>query len=180
MRGGNEETADGLVTEISFVCFAGVAISATGGDPPAADRQPPAANYSAWGALAPTALRLFEQAYDGCAQVGVGIVPELGDQRMAVERCLHDATLNAATAPVDDTQLAQTLRVRRRDVLFDNRLDVARRETVQIEEPVNGQVEPGHLAYSTVTDVLMPPRTEKSPTTFMRRGAQAATRSSRI
>ena len=34
--------------------------------------------------------------------------------------------------------------------------------------------------YSAVTTVLMPPRTEKSPTTVMRRGCSAATRSSRI
>ena len=37
-----------------------------------------------------------------------------------------------------------------------------------------------YFAYVAVTVVLMPPRTEKSPTTVMRRGAHAATRSSRI
>ena len=36
------------------------------------------------------------------------------------------------------------------------------------------------LTYVAVTTVLMPPRTEKSPTTVMRRGCRAATRSSRI
>jgi hypothetical protein len=36
------------------------------------------------------------------------------------------------------------------------------------------------LTKVAVTTVEMPPRTEKSPTTVMRRGAQAATRSSRI
>ena len=35
-------------------------------------------------------------------------------------------------------------------------------------------------SYRAVTVVVMPPRTEKSPTTTMRRGEQAATRSSRI
>ena len=34
--------------------------------------------------------------------------------------------------------------------------------------------------YDAVTTVLMPPRAEKSPTTVMRLGAHAATRSSRI
>lgn len=34
--------------------------------------------------------------------------------------------------------------------------------------------------YSAVTRVVMPPRAVKSPTTVMRRGAQAATRSSRM
>src|SRR4051794_25602187 len=36
------------------------------------------------------------------------------------------------------------------------------------------------FSYSAVTTVLIPPRTEKSPTTVMRRGRMAATRSSRI
>ena len=36
------------------------------------------------------------------------------------------------------------------------------------------------FVYVEVTTVLMPPRTEKSPTTVMRRGWRAATRSSRI
>ena len=35
-------------------------------------------------------------------------------------------------------------------------------------------------SYVTVTTVLIPPRTVKSPTTVMRRGWMAATRSSRI
>ena len=36
------------------------------------------------------------------------------------------------------------------------------------------------LSYSAVTVVVIPPRAEKSPITVMRRGAQTATRSSRI
>ena len=62
--------------------------------------------------------------------------------------------------------------MRRVHVLLDDRLDVARREGVEIErafdrDPVGHVTRPYRLA---VTTVLMPPRTEKSPTTVIRRG----------
>ena len=47
-----------------------------------------------------------------------------------------------------------------------------------------GTLAPWHFdyfpSYVAVTVVVIPPRAEKSPTTVMRRGRQAATRSSRI
>ena len=49
-------------------------------------------------------------------------------------------------------------------------------QTAQPVPPAANQA----FSYVAVTVVLIPPRTEKSPTTVMRRGAQAATRSSRI
>jgi hypothetical protein len=52
---------------------------------------------------------------------------------MALERRLHDAALNAATAPVNDPHFEQTGLAGGVHVLFDDRRDVARREGVQVE-----------------------------------------------
>lgn len=98
---------------------------------------------------------------------------------MPLERLLYDAALHAATAAVDESNLAQARGVRGAHVFFDKGPDVARCEGVQIQRAFDRDAV-RHAAYVAVTTVLMPPRTEKSPTTVMRRGPHAATRSSRI
>src|SRR5262249_46799162 len=106
---------------------------------------------------------------------------------MALERGLDDSALNATTAAVDETHRAEP-RVRRRvHVLFHNGADVGWREGVEIDLCFDWDadrhrlgVAAGACRYSAVTVVLIPPRTEKSPTTVMRRGRMAPTRSSRI
>ena len=80
------------------------------------------------------------------------------------------------------------------DVLVDDGRDVARGEGVEIEDIFDWDFVRIHtltvsgchfrfyspFTYPAVTVVVIPPRAEKSPTTVMRRGAQTATRSSRI
>jgi hypothetical protein len=60
-------------------------------------------------------------------------IPEFEDERVSFERLLHDAALHAATAAVNEPDLAQTAVPRGRDVLFDNGWDVARSESVEVE-----------------------------------------------
>ena len=73
--------------------------------------------------------------------MGAGVVPELGDEGMTLERLLDDAALDAAAAAVNEAQRAQTARVRGRDVLLDHRRDILRRERVQIELRLDGKLE---------------------------------------
>ena len=126
----------------------------------------------------------------------VVIVPEFDHFRVPFERRLDDAALDAAAAAVDDPDLVQAGGSSRVDVFVDDRGDVARTEGVEIDLVLDGNAnrfvshsvspEPEpcapqpFLVYSAVTTDLMPPRTEKSPTTVMRRGWSDATRSSRI
>jgi hypothetical protein len=136
------------------------------------------------------------------------IVPELDDLGVPFEGCLDDAALDAAAASVDDAHLMEAGGGCCIDVFVNDRGHVARRERVKIELVLdrNSQrlfghgdgsaicdlrarlyaLSPGLSAlgpfevYSALTIVLIPPRTEKSPTTVMRRGWSVATRSSRI
>ena len=105
------------------------------------------------------------------------IISKRFDLRQPIECRLHDTTLNAAATSVNHADLMEPGFGSRGDVLFDDRRDVARREGMQIELALDRYF---HFLYSAVTTVLIPPRTEKSPTTVMRRGWMAATRSSRI
>jgi hypothetical protein len=118
------------------------------------------------------------------------VVKKLNDQRVPLQDPLDDSALHTFTASVNQSDFGKSRRVRFVQVLFDDGGNVSRGEGVQIERFVHGKPERvlflhcygivEDLSYRTVTSVLMPPRTEKSPTTVMRRGWQAATRSSRI
>jgi hypothetical protein len=116
---------------------------------------------------------------------------------MLVERALHESALHALAAPVNQPDLPKPRCVSRPDVLFHHVDDVARRERVEIQrildrhfvhvsKPPAPQREaspapPGEASsYSAITDVVIPPRAEKSPVTVIRFGLHAATRSSRI
>src|SRR3954452_17814955 len=48
------------------------------------------------------------QASDGGAEVSGGVVPELGDTRMAIESRLHDAALHASTAAMNQADFQQS------------------------------------------------------------------------
>ena len=130
-----------------------------------------------------------------------GIVPEFRDARVPVEHRLNDATLNASPATVNQPHLVQTGRSRGLDVIGDDAGDIARRERVQVELGFDWDMNRIHespwlppaspnracpsaagygFEYSAVTTVLIPPRTEKSPTTVIRLGRSASTRTSRI
>jgi hypothetical protein len=62
-----------------------------------------------------------------------GVIPEFQNQRVPIERRLHDATLYSATAAVHDPHFRQPRLRRRPDVLFDNRGDVPRRKGMKVE-----------------------------------------------
>jgi hypothetical protein len=108
-----------------------------------------------------------------------------------LERCLNDPALDPFAAAVYEADFAQAGPTGSHDVLIDNRTDVSRLKGVEVDLGLDGQamhvsllssffLRPSYFLYVAVTVVLMPPRTEKSPTMVMRRGPHAATRSSRI
>jgi hypothetical protein len=69
-----------------------------------------------------------------------GCVPEFRDERVPIERLLHDAALHAAPAAVDEANLAQARRVRGVHVLVHNGFDVAGCEGVQIQRAFDRDV----------------------------------------
>ena len=69
-----------------------------------------------------------------------GCVPEFRDERVPIERLLHDAALHAAAAAVDESNLPQARGMRRVHVLFDNGLDVTGCEGVQIQRAFDRDV----------------------------------------
>jgi hypothetical protein len=69
----------------------------------------------------------------GRPEVCLRCIPELDDERMAFERLLDDAALNAPSAPVNETDLAETAFPGGVHVLLHDRFDVARVEGVQVE-----------------------------------------------
>ena len=85
-------------------------------------------------------LRSVLEAGDGGAEVRLARVPELGDEGMPLECLLHDAALDALAAAVNQPDLAQARLVRGVHLLLDDRLDIARREGVEIEERLDGDV----------------------------------------
>lgn len=60
-------------------------------------------------------------------------VPELLDERMSIERLLHDPALHAFAASVNEPHFAKPRFVRGGDVVGDDRRNVARREGVEVE-----------------------------------------------
>ena len=64
-------------------------------------------------------------------------IPELDDERMPIERLLNDAALNATAAAVNETDFAESRIVRRVHVLFNDRLDVARIEGMEVDGAFN-------------------------------------------
>ena len=67
------------------------------------------------------------------AEMRVAAVPELGDERMPLERLLDDPALDAFAAAVNEADLPQACVVRRVHVLLDDRFDIPGRERVQVE-----------------------------------------------
>ena len=115
---------------------------------------------------------------------------------MTVQGALDEATLNTAPPPVNQADFPEAGRMRGPHVLLDHILHLTRREGMQVERildryfvhcrvAVRGpqvalRTPDQSASYSATTDVVMPPRAEKSPVTVIRFGLQAATRSSRI
>ena len=73
------------------------------------------------------------QPGDRCAEVRLGGVPELHDERMLLECLLDDAALNAPAASMNQPDFAKTGLVGGADVLGDDGSHVARCEGMEIE-----------------------------------------------
>ena len=129
---------------------------------------------------------LFAESRDCGSKVCLQSIPEFDDERMLLEHLLDDAALNTLAAPVNHSNLTESRLVRCVDVFLHHGCDVTRSKGMQVDLIFDGNAVCHRCAhyfgegYDAVTTVLIPPRTEKSPTTVMRLGAQAATRSSRI
>jgi len=76
---------------------------------------------------------MVRQARHGGAKMGFSGVPELRDQRMPLERLLHDPALDPLAAAVYEADFAETRFMGCAHVLFHDRLDIPRRERVQIQ-----------------------------------------------
>ena len=74
------------------------------------------------------------QTRDRRAEVRLPCVPELLDERMRFERGVHDATLDALAAAMNETNLTMSGRVRLFYVGDDDLLHVARMERVKVDE----------------------------------------------
>ena len=122
--------------------------------------------------------RASAQAGDGGAEMRLRRIPEFDDQRVTFVGRLHASALHTRPAPVNQPHEPQSFGLGRGDVLLDHRRNVARVKRVKVERI--GDRDVGYFTYSAVTVVVMPPRAEKSPMTFIFRGAHALTRSSRI
>lgn len=125
------------------------------------------------------------QPRDSSPEVGARIVVETTHEGMLCERPVNDGSLDADAAAVHQPHFAQACGVRFVHVFLDHRRDIAGLEGVQVELGFDGNSDRLVVHYSSasktaVTEAERPPRTENSPTMVMRRGWQAATRSSRI
>src|SRR5436189_6128415 len=109
----------------------------------------------------------------------VRVVPELGDERKSVEDGLDDGALHALTASVNEADFDETGVVRGGDVLLDDGRNVGGRKGVEIELVFDRNVLHAREKRA-MTLVVIPPRAVNAPVTVIRRGWQAATRSSRI
>lgn len=75
---------------------------------------------------------------DRRAEVRFGIIPELCDEWVPVERGLNDSALNAPTAAVNEAHACVAGLYRGGHVLVHNRRDVSRLERVEVELGLDG------------------------------------------
>lgn len=99
---------------------------------------------------------------------------------MPSEHLLHDGALDSAPPPVYEADLRVPLGQGCCHVLLHHRRNVPRVEGVQVERIFDWYSVRHAAGKEAVTWVEMPPLAVKLPTTVIRLGEQAATRSSRI
>lgn len=81
-----------------------------------------------------------DEPADRRPKMRISVVPELGDERMLLERRLHDAALHAAASAVHEPQLAQAGFVRRADELLHHGRNVTGGKGVEIELRLDGNL----------------------------------------
>jgi hypothetical protein len=125
-------------------------------------------------------LRLSEDRHR-CAQVRLGRVRKRLDQWVIPQHLVDPRPLHPDPAPVNQPDFAEARLVCRADVFVHDQRNIAGRERVQVDRLFDWNAMHVYwCGYLTTTVVLMPPRGVNSPSTVIRFGAQAATRSSRI
>ena len=85
------------------------------------------------------ALARSAEAGDRGAQVSLRIVPELGDERVLIERSLDQGTLDATSTPVNQPDLAESSLMRGAQILLNYVHDIPRRKGMQVERILDGQ-----------------------------------------
>jgi hypothetical protein len=78
------------------------------------------------------------QARDCRAKMRGHVVPELQDERMTVERRLHDSPLHASAPAMNETDFVEASPGRSGYVFFDHGRDIARGKGMKIKFSVNG------------------------------------------
>jgi hypothetical protein len=84
-----------------------------------------------------------DESRDRRAEVGSRVVPELGDERVSLERRLNEAALNTAASPVHEAHLAQPCLGRGVYVVCDDASDIPRGEGVQVYLGFDGDADWG-------------------------------------
>jgi hypothetical protein len=90
------------------------------------------------------------QSRDGRAEVGSGVVPELGDERVPLERRLNDAALDAAASPMNETHLAQASFGGGVEVVSDDACNILRGERMQVDFGFDGDAD-GRFGHVQIT-----------------------------
>jgi len=70
----------------------------------------------------------------------LGGVVELDDERVSLERVLHDAALHADPAAMNQPHFPKSGLVRQPHVLFDHRRDIVRGERVEVQGWLNRHI----------------------------------------
>jgi hypothetical protein len=81
----------------------------------------------------------FGESGDRGAQVSPGIVPELADERVLIERSLDQGTLHATATAVNQPDLAESSLMRCAQILLNHFDDIPRRKGMQVEGILKGQ-----------------------------------------
>ncbi len=104
--------------------------------------------------------------------MGRRIVPEFGHTGTSFECGLHNGPLHSTAPPMNEANLAKAGGGSGLDILVYDLWDVAWRKCVEIDLGFDWNAEGAHClgGWEAVTTVLIPPRTEKSPTTVIRLG----------
>jgi hypothetical protein len=82
-----------------------------------------------------------DESRDRRAEVGSRVVPELGDERVSLERRLNEAALNTAAPPVHEAHLAQPGLGSGVYVVCDDASDIPWDEGVQVDFGFDGDAD---------------------------------------
>ena len=79
----------------------------------------------------------FGESGDSGSQASLGVVPELGDERVLIERALHHGALHSPPTAMNQPDFAESSRMRRAQILLNHVHDIPRGEGMQVERILN-------------------------------------------